>query len=83
MTAQPIDEFLTVQEIAKQIKVSTMTARRLFQDYPGVLRLESPRLTRKGRPHVTLRIPTAVFERFKQERSTGFRLEVQGVRRVV
>ena len=73
-------EFLTVKDVAEDMKVSTMTVRRLFQDRPATLKLETPRMTRKGRPHVTLRIPVADYERFKQERSRGFGPEIKGGR---
>ena len=55
----------TIQEIAELWKVSTMTVRRCFEDQPGVLKLSfGRRLAGKGRPHVTLRIPESVLERF-------------------
>jgi len=84
MSAPAIERHYTIQEIAELWKVSAMTVRRCFEDQPGVLKLSfGRRLAGKGRPHVTLRIPESVLERFYQQRSAGFRLEVQGGRRGV
>jgi len=72
-----IERHYTIYEIAEQWKVSAMTVRRCFEDQPGVLKLSfGRRLAGKGRPHVTLRIPESVLERFHQQRSMGFRLKV-------
>lgn len=84
MSAPAVERHYTIQEIAELWKVSAMTVRRCFEDQPGVLKLSfGRRLAGKGRPHVTLRIPESVLERFYQQRSAGFRLEVQGGRRGV
>ena len=74
----------TVQEVAEMWSVSEEKVRRMFQDVPGVLKIGFPGiLPGRKRPHVTLRIPASVLERFHQERSAGFRLEIQPRRRRV
>jgi hypothetical protein len=73
----------TVQEIAETWQVSAMTVRRLFQDEPGVLKIGHARTMRRARPHITLRIPASVLERFHEQRSGGFGAEVERRRRAV
>jgi hypothetical protein len=58
----------TPAEIAKALKVSTNTVRRLFQDVEGVIKLGDPN-PRGRRGYQTLRIPRAVCERILRERS--------------
>ncbi len=72
----------TVQEIASAWRLSTMTVRRLFEDQPGVLKIDRRRLIGK-RPHVTLRIPASVLDRFHQQRASGFGPKVERRRRGV
>jgi hypothetical protein len=56
------EQFYTVAEAAKILKVSTDTAMRLFEEEPGVVDLGSPEGTHKRRYRI-LRIPHAVFNR--------------------
>ena len=58
----------TVAQIASMWQLSTDTIQRIFEDEPGVVTLgnKNPRGKRK---RVTLRIPRAVMERVKKNRS--------------
>lgn len=75
----------TVQEIAQMWNVSSEKVRRMFRDVPGVLEIGFAGILpgKKKRGHVTLRIPASVLERVHQDRSAGFRLEVERSRRRV
>lgn len=55
------NNFLTLLEVAEQLKVNEDTVRRLFVNEPGVLVICFPR---KGkRVYRTIRIPESVFRR--------------------
>lgn len=56
-------EFYTIAEVAKMLKVSPDTVSRLFGNEPGVIDLGSPERRHKRRYRV-LRIPAAVLNRF-------------------
>jgi hypothetical protein len=56
------EQYYTVAEAARLLKVSTDTAIRLFAEEPGVVDLGSPERLHKRRYRV-LRIPVAVFNR--------------------
>jgi hypothetical protein len=56
-------EFFTVDEVAKMLKVSGDTVRRRFENEPGVIDLGVPTRRYKRRYRV-LRIPAAVLNRF-------------------
>jgi AcrR family transcriptional regulator len=56
-------EFFTIDEIAKMLKVSRGTVSRRFENEPGVIDLGSPGRRHKRRYRV-LRIPAAVLNRF-------------------
>ncbi|MFZ1050185.1 MAG: hypothetical protein WBP65_08610 [Candidatus Sulfotelmatobacter sp.] len=56
------EQFFTVAEAAKILKISTDTITRMFADEPGVVDLGSPERLHKRRYRV-LRIPHAVFNR--------------------
>jgi hypothetical protein len=56
------EQFYTVAEAAKILKVSTDTITRIFAEKPGVVDLGSPERLHKRRYRV-LRIPHAVFNR--------------------
>jgi hypothetical protein len=73
------EKHYTIYEIAELWTISPEKVRRLFQDAPGVLKIgdRAPLTKRKTRPHVMLRIPQSVLERFHEERSGGFRAKVQ------
>jgi hypothetical protein len=55
--------FYTPTDVAQMLKVSVKTAQRMFRDEPGVIEINNPRVLRRTRPHVTLRIPALVFDR--------------------
>ncbi len=55
-------EFFTVVEVAKMLKVSGDTVRRRFENEPGVIDLGAPE--RYKRRYRVLRIPAAVLNRF-------------------
>ena len=59
----PLERYYSPQEIAKMFNLSDETVRREFHDFPGVLKIGQGRLSRKGRPRVTLRIPESVARR--------------------
>lgn len=52
------DEFLTMNDCVKLLKVSRSTAHRLFRREPGVERILSP-----GAHRPIIRVPRSVFER--------------------
>ena len=56
------EQFYTVAEAAKILKVSRDTITKMFADQPGVVDLGSPERVHKRRYRV-LRIPHAVFNR--------------------
>lgn len=55
------ETFLTVVEVAEQLKINEDTVRRLFANEPGVVVICFPRKGR--RVYRTLRIPQNVFKR--------------------
>lgn len=55
-------------QIAELLGLHASTVIRMFQDEPGVLKLNQRRLSGR-RPHVTLRIPNALLERKLRELS--------------
>ena len=56
-------EFFTIAEVAKMLKVSPDTVSRLFGNEPGVIDLGAPERLHKRRYRV-LRIPVSVLNRF-------------------
>ena len=56
-------EFFTIADVAKMLKVSPDTVSRLLGNEPGVIDLGSPERRHKRRYRV-LRIPAAVLNRF-------------------
>jgi hypothetical protein len=68
----PLERYYSPQEIAKMFNLSDETVRREFHDFPGVLKIGQGRLSRKGRPRVTLRIPESIPQKYIAQRSTGF-----------
>ena len=52
----------TVQEVAEKWHLSEAVVRRLFQNEPGVIKIEAPE-RRFKRGYCTLRIPESVAER--------------------
>jgi len=61
------EQFYTVAEAAKILKVSGDTITKMFGDQPGVLDLGSPERAHKRRYRV-LRIPHSVFNRVLHEK---------------
>lgn len=61
-----IEQYYTPQQMAERLAVSTNSARRLFQNEPGVVKMGEPsrRLGRAlKRRYFTLRIPESVAVR--------------------
>jgi hypothetical protein len=56
-------EFFTVDEVAKMLKLSRDAVSRRFENEPGVIDLGAPERLHKRRYRV-LRIPAAVLNRF-------------------
>ena len=54
----------TVQELANEWTLSTMTIRRLFESEPGVLCI-GERLIPRKRKYITIRIPEHVKQRVR------------------
>lgn len=52
------DEFLTLEDCARILKIHPGTARRLFRQEPGVEVWQTP-----GRHRPIIRVPRSVFER--------------------
>ena len=67
---EAVERHYTVQQVADEWALSTMTIRRLFESEPGVLCI-GDRLAARKRKYVTLRIPEHVKLRVHQ------RLEVK------
>ncbi len=63
-TESPVaaDRHYTPAEVAALWSLDVETIRRLFQDEPGVVVLQSP-AKRGRRPYKTIRIPQSVLER--------------------
>ena len=62
---EPLEErHLTIGEIAKLWRVSHETARRLFQNEPGVLKFNHPSSPTK-RNYSTYRIPESIARRVR------------------
>ena len=64
--AEGTKAYWTVHEVAELLVLHPTTITRMFQDEPGVLKLNQKRFSR-GRPHVTLRIPDALLQRKLRE----------------
>ena len=65
MNPPPDDPLLTVNEVAKLLRISPNRAISLFANEPGVLNLGTSRSSNRARRLRQLRIPTSVLERFK------------------
>ncbi len=65
----PLERHFSPREIAQAWGVSESTARRLFQDQPGVLKIGKAGRRDGKRDYVTLRIPESVVRRVHQERT--------------
>jgi hypothetical protein len=57
-----------IQEIADYLKVSCNTARRLFQDRTGVIKIGEAN-PRGKRSYQTLRVPRTIFDQVMRELS--------------
>jgi hypothetical protein len=60
-------EYLTVEQVAKLLKVHPDTVRNRFAKEPGVIDLSADRKVRRGRRHRILRIPRGVVSRYLHE----------------
>jgi hypothetical protein len=58
-----LERHYSIQEIASLWRVSPDTARRLFEDEPGVIEVGQQRRARKRKSYRTLRVPQSVVER--------------------
>jgi Zn-dependent peptidase ImmA (M78 family) len=70
----------SVQELAAEWGVSAQTIRRIFEDWPGVIRISQPILGRKERkraPRVTLRIPAVIADAAHRQWAGGARSKVE------
>jgi hypothetical protein len=65
-TSAPSSSYLTPQQVAKELNVSTDTVMRRFSKEPGVIDLGTPEACHKRR-HRVLRIPRATLERVIRE----------------
>lgn len=61
-------EYLSVGEVANFFNVSRSTIARFFENFPGVIDLNSKEKRRDGRRHRFLRIPRGALNRFIHER---------------
>jgi hypothetical protein len=65
-SAALIEQYFTPQQLAERLVISTNSARRLFQNEPGVVKIGEPsrRLGRAlKRRYYTMRVPQSVAER--------------------
>ena len=67
-----LEHHYCVAEVAKMLNLSRQTVTRLFQDRDDVFKIPNKRGN-----YVTLRIPESTLMKVYQERSRGFRLEIQ------
>jgi hypothetical protein len=79
--AEATERHYRIREISQLWGISAEKVRRLFQDVDGVLKLgdqgQGILAKRKKRPYVTLLVPESVLQRFHQQWSAGFGVEVQ------
>ena len=68
----PFSEYLTVEQVATILQVSTNTALRRFGNMEGVIDLGTPETLHKRRKRI-LRIPRQTLERFIAERQVRHR----------
>ena len=65
---QAMEKHFSVAQVAEIWGISVITVRRIFDEEPGVLHIETPRLL-NGRKKTTLRIPESVLARVHERRS--------------
>lgn len=65
-----LPEFLSVMDIAKSLKLSYNTVKRLVKDDPEVLKLNNPE-TRRKRAYCTYRIPVSSYTRLIEKLKAG------------
>lgn len=83
-TAQ--EKHFTVREVADLWSVSENTVRKMFRDMPEVLKIASPRISRRERKRavpVSLRIPASALVRAHENWSRNLGAEVEPRRRGV
>ena len=59
----PTEQFFTVPEIAKQLRLDRHTVTSLFERERGVVVVGNPETTRGPRRYRTLRVPASVLNR--------------------
>jgi hypothetical protein len=59
----PTEQFFTVPEIAKQLRLDRHTVTSLFERERGVVVVGNPETTRGHRRYRTLRVPASVLNR--------------------
>ncbi len=64
-----LEPFFTAREVANYLGIDESTARRIFLDYPGVLKLGRTCAGDGRRSYVTIRVPLSVLKQFIEERS--------------
>lgn len=67
------EEFLSVQDVARILHVSSKSVRRRFGNLPGVIDI-GERRPAYGRPYQILRIPRGVLRRFTELHDVGRKL---------
>jgi len=61
--AHDSQEYLTLEDIARKLRISKDSARRMFSREPGILRLNAAGKTSTQNGRVRLRIPASVYDR--------------------
>ena len=70
---QLLGVYFTVAELAKALHISQAKTRKLFEDEPGVLHVELPRLQSRRRRRAELRVPAEVWARVRRRLQRGSR----------
>lgn len=65
-----LPRYLTVKQVGESLGYSDDTVRRIFWDYPGVLKIaKGPETLRGKRKYVALRIPESALRSYISERA--------------
>jgi hypothetical protein len=61
----PFEEHFSIAELAARWDIGASTLRRMLADEPGLIRFGESRIRRnRQRPHVSIRVPLSVAQRF-------------------